>query len=112
MFESPVMLQEALEVVEELSSADQLRLVAALADRLRQNLQELSPPQAQVRDGNALEHAIALYRQDQVTLSRAAEMAGVTRWELMQQLKEQGHPVTVQIPPVEEMDRDLIAYLE
>jgi hypothetical protein len=39
-------------------------------------------------------------------------MVGITRWELMRILKARGTPVTVEVPPVEELDRDLAAYLK
>ncbi len=113
MFESTVTLEDAVEVTDELSPADQLRLVATLTDRLSREIgRRLASSPPEIPDTEALERAITLYQQDRVTLSRAAEIAGLTRWELMCVLKARGTPVTVEVPPVEEMDRDLAAYLE
>ena len=58
-----------------------------------------------------LEQAIALYQQEEISLGRAAEVAGITRWELMRLLKERGSPVTVQVPPAEEIDGRIVAFL-
>ncbi len=42
-----------------------------------------------------LEEAIALYLLDACSLGRAAELAGVTRWDIQDQLKEWGIPIPV-----------------
>ena len=106
-----VTLQDAIEVTEELSPADQLRLIATLSDRLSQEVEETLPlPPVEVPDQEALEQAIALYQQEEISLGRAAEIAGITRWELMRLLKARGIPVTVQVPLAEEMDERLAAF--
>lgn len=106
-----VTLQDAIEVTEELSPADQLRLIAALSDRLSQEVEEALPlPPVEVPDQEALEQAIALYQQGEISLGRAAEMAGITRWELMRLLKARGSPVTIQVPPTEEMDERIATF--
>ena len=106
-----VTLQDAIEVTEELSPADQLRLIATLSDRLSQEVEETLPlPPVEVPDQEALEQAIALYQQEEISLGRAAEVAGITRWELMRLLKERGTPVTVQVPPAEEIDERIAAF--
>jgi hypothetical protein len=106
-----VTLQDAIEVTEELSPADQLRLIATLSDRLSQEVEETLPlPPVEVPDQEALEQAIALYQQEQISLGRAAEMAGITRWELMRLLKERGTPVAVQVSPAEEIDERIAAF--
>jgi predicted HTH domain antitoxin len=113
MSEGTVTLQDAIEITAELSPTDQLRLIAALTDRLGRELSWSSiSSQQEILSTEALDRAITLYRQDAVTLARAAEIAGITRWELMGVLETHGTPVTVEVPPVEEMDRDLAAYLE
>ena len=66
----------------------------------------MTPPDA------AVDRAIALYNQQAITLGRAAEMAGVTRWELQRTLRVRGAPLLVEVPPTQEMDRDLAKYLE
>jgi len=42
-----------------------------------------------------LDEAIALYLLDACSLGRAAELAGVTRWDIQDQLKEWGIPIPV-----------------
>lgn len=42
-----------------------------------------------------LDEAIALYLADACSLGRAAELAGVTRWDIIDQLKERGIPQLV-----------------
>jgi predicted HTH domain antitoxin len=106
-----VTLQDAIEVTEELSPVDQLRLIAALSDRLSREVEETPPlSPVEVPDQEALEQAIALYQQGETSLGRAAEMAGITRWELMRLLKTRGTPVTVQVPLTEEMDERIAAF--
>jgi predicted HTH domain antitoxin len=106
-----VTLQDVLEVTEELSPADQLRLIATLSDRLSREVKETLPlPPIEVPDQEALEQAIALYQQEEISLGRTAEMAGITRWELMRLLKARGTPVTVQVLSAEEMDERIAAF--
>jgi len=106
-----ITLQDAIEVTEELSPADQLRLIAALSDRLSRKVEEtLTSPPVEAPDQEALEQAIALYQQEEISLGRAAEMAGITRWELMRLLQARGTPVTVQVPLAEEMDERIVAF--
>ena len=42
-----------------------------------------------------LDEAIALYLLDACSLGRAAELAGVTRWDIQDRLKECGIPIPV-----------------
>ena len=42
-----------------------------------------------------LDEAIALYLLDACSLGRAAELAGVTRWDMQDRLKEWGIPIPV-----------------
>lgn len=106
-----VTLQDAIEITEELSLADQLRLIATLSNRLSQEVEEtFSAYPVEALDKEALEQAITLYQREEISLGRAAKMAGITRWELMRLLKARGTPVTVQIPPTEEMDKRIVAF--
>ena len=112
MFESTLTLDDVIEATEELSPDDQLRLVSVLAERLSREVRwDHTSSQPEIPDAEGLEQATALYEQGQVTLARAAEMASLTRWELMRVLKARGAPVTVEVPPAQEMDRDLVAHL-
>lgn len=58
------------------------------------------------------EMALNLYQRNEITLSRAAELAGTTRWDLARCLKERGTPVIVEVAEPAEMDRDLAAFLD
>ena len=42
-----------------------------------------------------LDEAIALYLLDACSLGRAAELAGITRWDIQDRLKELGIPIPV-----------------
>ena len=58
------------------------------------------------------EMALNLYQRNEITLSRAAELAGTTRWNLARLLHERGAPVIVEVSEPAEMDRELAAFLE
>jgi predicted HTH domain antitoxin len=51
-----------------------------------------------------VEAAIQLYREEQVTLGRAAEMAGLSRWEFRDLLADRGIIMEVETALAEEMD--------
>jgi predicted HTH domain antitoxin len=51
-----------------------------------------------------IEAAIQLYKEEQVTLGRAAEMAGLSRWEFRDLLADRGIVGEVEAAPAEEMD--------
>ena len=59
-----------------------------------------------------IENAITAYQHREITLGRAAEKSGMTRWELMKLLKQRGTPVTIEVPSVAEMDQSIDALLE
>ena len=50
---------------------------------------------------------IQLYREEQVTLGRAAEIAGITRWEFETLLADRGIERTVTSDPVEDLERQV-----
>ena len=54
----------------------------------------------------SVDEAIELYLADACSLGRAAELAGVTRWELMTRLQERGIPLLV---PGEQTAREMDA---
>ncbi|MFZ1466788.1 MAG: UPF0175 family protein, partial [Anaerolineae bacterium] len=43
-----------------------------------------------------VENAITAYQHSEITLGRAAEKSGMTRWELMKLLEQRGTPVTIE----------------
>ena len=54
-----------------------------------------------------VEAAIQLYKEEEVTLGRAAEMAGITRWEFETLLADRGIERSVTCDPVEDLDRQV-----
>ena len=48
--------------------------------------------QATLPEHLSVEEAIALYLDDQCSLGKAAEIAGITQWEIMDILAERGIP--------------------
>lgn len=90
--------QKILELAQTLSPAD-LRWLQA---QLNQLLQEEEPLPEQA----TLDEAIELFLADKCSLGRAAELAGVTRWDIQDILKERGIPIMIySSKTVEEMDQ-------
>lgn len=54
-----------------------------------------------------LEFAIDLFLSDAVSLGRAAEIAGVDRWQFQEILNERNIPILVEAESAESMDRDI-----
>jgi predicted HTH domain antitoxin len=52
-----------------------------------------------------LEAAIQLYKDNRVTLGRAAEIAGIDRWQIKDVLVDRGINIIVECDDSEEMDR-------
>jgi predicted HTH domain antitoxin len=71
-----------------------------------QGVQEAVRVLLTVRPHLRIEMAIQLYREEQVTLGRAAEMAGLSRWEFRDLLVDRGIRVEVEAAPAEEMDEE------
>jgi len=57
-----------------------------------------------------LELAIELFRADEVSLGRAAEIAGIDRWEFQDILHERRIPIIIDAEPAETMDEDLTRF--
>ena len=55
-------------------------------------------------DGAKIEAAIQLFREGEVTLGRAAEIAGLTRWEFDTLLADRGIDRVIACDPVEELE--------
>ncbi|NOT64358.1 MAG: hypothetical protein HOP19_29420 [Acidobacteria bacterium] len=70
------------------------------AEALREAVQTLLAVNPQLR----MEAAMRRYLDEEITLGRAAELAGVTRWRLQELLALRGHPVTVEARPAKELD--------
>ncbi len=54
-----------------------------------------------------LELAIDLYKADEVSLGRAAEIAGIDRWQFQEILNERQIPIIIVADSAESMDEDL-----
>jgi len=76
---------------------DVLALARYLSDEDRHWLGELLSrlEDTPLPEQATLEEAITLYLADACSLGRAAELAGVTRWDIIDQLKERGIPILV-----------------
>ena len=78
--------EQVLDLARRLSPADQ----RWLALHLQEHLEGALPEQM------TLDEAVELYLADACSLGRSAELAGVTRWEILDALKARGatqHPV-------------------
>jgi predicted HTH domain antitoxin len=84
--------EEVLSLVLALSPADQEWLTQQLA---RIDPWEEEDDDDELPESATLEEAIELYLADKCSLGRAAELAGVTRWDIMDVLKERNIPIIV-----------------
>ena len=57
-----------------------------------------------------LELAIDLFKTDEVSLGRAAEIAGIDRWQFQKVLHERQIPILVEADTAEMMDEDLAVF--
>jgi len=53
-----------------------------------------------------LELALDLFKNDEVSLGRAAEMAGLDRWQFEKVLSERGIPIVIEADSAEAMDEE------
>ena len=79
--------EKLLEFVQTLSP-DELRW-------LREQLDLLLDEEEPLPETATLEEAIELFLADKCSLGRAAELAGVTRWDIQDILKERGIPIMI-----------------
>ena len=59
-----------------------------------------------------LELALDLCKSDEVSLGRAAEIAGLDRWQFEELLRERGIPITHEAETAEAMDEELAFFFE
>ena len=83
--EETITPQKVLVLAQSLPPAEQRWLVAQLNELWDNDLPESA----------TLDEAIELYLADKCSLGRAAELAGVTRWDLQDILAERGIPVMI-----------------
>ncbi len=71
---------------------DILALTQTLSDNERNRLKELlnRAEDAPLPESATIDEAIELYLADACSVGRAAELAGVTRWDVMDRMKERG----------------------
>ncbi len=92
---------ELLDLVQFLTPSDQLWLAEQL-NRLTQGDPAAKPLPQQA----TLDEAIQLYLADSCSLAKAADLAGITRWELQDILYARGTPVEIYGDlSAEEMDK-------
>jgi hypothetical protein len=73
-------VQDVLALMQTLSGPDRDRLIKLLNRKSEEPLPERA----------SLDEAIELYLAEACSLGRAAELAGVTRWDMIDRLKERG----------------------
>jgi predicted HTH domain antitoxin len=73
------------------------------AEGIKEALQLLFATRPQL----SVEAAIQLYREGEVTLGRAAEIAGITRWEFETLLVDRGIARSVTSDPTQELERQV-----
>lgn len=89
-------------LVDNTSREDVLSLARALSfvdqNWLMQQLARLAPleEEEELPESTTLDKAIEFYLADECSLGRAAELAGVTRWDIMGVLKERQIPIIVE----------------
>lgn len=87
--------EQVLDLARQLAPADQRWLMLRLQDHLM----------ATLPDHATLDEAVELYLADACSLGRAAELAGVTRWDVLDALRARGMSQRTGEPrPVDEMD--------
>jgi predicted HTH domain antitoxin len=81
--------QEVLDLLPFLTLADQRWLAEQLNQLTNGHEDDVLPQQA------TLEEAIQFYLADRCSVAKAADLAGITRWELQDILYERGTPVEI-----------------
>jgi predicted HTH domain antitoxin len=78
-------VQKVLELAQNLSLVDQCALIESLNRQIEASLPEHA----------TVDEAIALYLAEKCSLGRAAELANITRWEMIDILKKRNIPIIV-----------------
>jgi len=65
-----------------------------------------------VKPALRLEAAIELFRSEEVTLERAAEIAGLNRWVFHDILIKRNVKIVIEVDPVEELEKGVKAILK
>ncbi len=88
------------EVDQELSAIVRAGCFASEADALREAVQTLFAVKPHLRT----EAAIRRYVDGEITLGRAAELAGMTQWRFQELLAQRGARIEIETRPVKELD--------
>jgi len=81
----PATVQKIFELASELSPINQRVLIELLSRQIDNRLPEKT----------TVDEAISFYLADQCSLARAAELANLSRWELIDVLKSRRIPITI-----------------
>lgn len=93
-------VEMAKETAQELSAVVRAGCFASEDEAIREAVQMLFAVKPQLR----VEAAIRRFLDEEITLGRAAEMAGVSRWRLRELLAQRGLPVAIEARPARELD--------
>ena len=97
---SAVMNEMKSETDQELSAIVRAGCFDSEAEALREAVQTLLSVRPQPR----VEAALRRYLDEEITLGRAAEIVGVTRWRFQELLAQRGVSVTIEARPAKELD--------
>lgn len=89
-----------MEIDKELSAVVRAGCFASKEEAVREAVQTMFAVKPHLR----VEAAIRRYLDEEITLGRAAELAGVTRWRFQELLAQRGIRVTMEARPVKELD--------
>ncbi len=89
-----------MEIDQELSAIVRAGCFTSEEEARREAVQTLFAVKPHLR----MEAAIRRYLDEEITLGRAAELAGVTRWRFQELLAQRGIRITVEARPAKELD--------
>ncbi len=95
--------QANAEVDEELSAIVRAGCFSSKEEALREAVQMLLAIKPQLR----VEGAIRRYLDEEITLARAAELAGLTRWRFQELLAQRGIRIEIEARPPKELDESV-----
>ncbi len=88
------------DIDQELSAVVRAGCFASEEDAVREALQTMFAVKPQLR----MEAAIRRYLDGQITLGRAAELAGMTQWRFQELLAQRGVRIEIETRPAKELD--------
>ena len=91
---------ETTEIDKDLAAMVRAGCFASEAEAVREAVHTLLAVKPHLR----VEAAIRRYLDDEVTLGRAAELAGMTRWRFQELLAQRGMRITYEARPAKELD--------